>query len=500
VTPPSRRSGRTPISYRILQLWARTAVSIVYRRVTITDAARLPNDCPVILAANHGNALGDVAVMIAALPEFPSFLAAASWWKSAPARILFDFGGVVPIHRRRDGDTDQNASAFEACNAALAAGAPIAIFPEGEMHLEPSLLPLKTGAARIALGAAAQADLTDLVVAPVGLVYEDRGRLRSDVEIHFGEPIEVVDWLDNYRVDPTKAVRGVTDLLADRLSQVTVNHGSAEEAALVDRAAAYTLADEPGASEGLQFARRNALRRKLASALAPAGADSAAELRALADAVAIHSHDLQQLGTDTVGAPPLDEMSRSERNVLQSQLVALAPAAALGVAVNAPMILGVAVASRRIRSDAWQATTKGVGGTLLSPIVWLLEIAFLARHIGKRRAIALTAAGAACGLASIAWRDRFVRLREATRIQAAEHRDALNTARESRETVRPAEPDRRPKRCTVPGDTDSVPVPCRILPLTPAPPGSVAPDLGSAASACVHCQGEPCTSDSEHSC
>ena len=69
----------------------------------------------MILAANHGNALADVAVIIAGTPEFPHFLAAASWWKSAPGAVLFGLGGVVPIHRRRDGEhTEQNASSFEA--------------------------------------------------------------------------------------------------------------------------------------------------------------------------------------------------------------------------------------------------------------------------------------------------------------------------------------------------------------------------------------------------
>ncbi len=150
--PRSGREGRVPFTYRALTAWAQAAVAVVYRDVTVTDVAQLPVGRPVILAANHGNALGDVAVMVAATPGFPHFLAAASWWKSAPARVLFRLGGVLPIHRRHDGeDTRRNSSAFEACNIALASGAHLAIFPEGEMHLESALLPLKTGAARIAL-------------------------------------------------------------------------------------------------------------------------------------------------------------------------------------------------------------------------------------------------------------------------------------------------------------------------------------------------------------
>jgi glycerol-3-phosphate O-acyltransferase/dihydroxyacetone phosphate acyltransferase len=436
----ARHEGRrhVPFSYRVLHGWARTAVSVVYRRVTVTAASRVPNDRPVILAANHGNALADVAVIVATMPEFPHFLAAASWWKSAPARVLFRLGGAVPIHRRRDGeDTRQNTSAFEACNAALASGAQIAIFPEGEMHLEPSLLPLKTGVARIALGAAAEAGLDGVVIVPVGLVYEDRGRFRSNAEIHFGEPIAIVDWLDEYRVDPTKAVHGVTDLLADRLARVTVNHGSSDEAALLDRTAAYALADEPDANDGRQFARRNALRRKLASSIALAGGESSTDYRALAAAVAVHERDLQRLGIQHASAVPLGDMSAVDRIALEAQLVALALPAALGLIANGPMLLGVWIASRRVRHEAWQATTKGVGGTFLSPIIWALEFAFLSSRLGRRRALALTTAGAIGGVAALGWGERFLQWRHGVfHVDGGHRRDALDEARASRNTVR----------------------------------------------------------------
>jgi len=222
------RRRRVPFSYRAIQRWAKVAVGVVIPRVHVTAMSKLPDDRPVILAANHSAALADVAIMIKEIPEYPHFLAAASWWKSAPARMLFNAGGVVPIHRRRDGEgTEQNSSAFEACNTTLASGARIAIFPEGEMGQEPALLPLKTGAARIALGAAADAGIAGVVVVPVGLEYDEMGKFHTQVELQFGDPIEIDEWVDAYRADSAKAVRGVTDLIADRLAQVTVNHGSA---------------------------------------------------------------------------------------------------------------------------------------------------------------------------------------------------------------------------------------------------------------------------------
>src|SRR5881397_1209621 len=60
-------------------------------------------------------------------------------------------------YRRMDegSDPSQNHDTFEAARRVLVTEGAIAIFPEGISHSDPKLRPLKTGTARIALGAAA---------------------------------------------------------------------------------------------------------------------------------------------------------------------------------------------------------------------------------------------------------------------------------------------------------------------------------------------------------
>ena len=74
---------------------------------------------------------------------------------------------------------------------ALASGAAVALFPEGISHSEPSLAPLKTGAARIALGAAPRAGGAFPIV-PIGLVFRAKEIFRSEahasVGADFGKP------------------------------------------------------------------------------------------------------------------------------------------------------------------------------------------------------------------------------------------------------------------------------------------------------------------------
>jgi 1-acyl-sn-glycerol-3-phosphate acyltransferase len=401
----------------------------VYSDVNVVGAANVPRDRPVIFAANHSNALGDVAIMIAKLRDFPHFLATATWWKRAAVRALFRFGGVVPIHRRRDGGgVAKNFSSFEACYAALADGANLAIFPEGEMHSEPSLLPLKTGAARIALGAA-DVGVSRVVIVPVGLVYESRGRFRSHVQLTFGLPIEIDDWLPLHRENSNKAVRELTDLLADALARATINHESQDEASLVNRAAEYAIDD--GSLKGT-FARRIALRRSLGDALSRDD-----HLRDdLADRVREHERDLDALGLRSGPPIGLTPLSRAERNELQTSLAVLVAPASVGLVANLPVAVVAGFVGGR-KGEAWQMTYKGVGGTLLCPVVWSAEAALLSRRFGARKGVAISVVGALCGVFALRFYDRFAQYRSDTALQhMARRRPAeLDQARASREAV-----------------------------------------------------------------
>jgi len=432
---PTHITRNAPRSYWAVKGWAWLAVSVFYRRIETIDSENLNAHGPVIIAANHSNALADVAVILGKLAGLPRFLAAGSWWKVAPARLLFRLAGALPVHRRRDGGgADQNVSAFEACHAALADGAHIAIFPEGETHLEPKLLPLKTGAARIALGAAHDAEVKGITIVPVGLVYEDRGRFRSHVALQVGEPIHVDEWTDRYHVDPTAAVRDATKLLTARLAAVSVNHDSSEEATVIERAAAFTI-HAGGECEGdAQFGRRNAMRHALASSIARCGGAASAEYRELAAAVQAHIGDLERLGMEHADVAGSLTPSVDRRN-LRIELAMLTPLAALGALHNAPVALGAKFLSRRVKHEVWQATTKGIGATLLCPVVWAFDFALLNHRFGRRRALGITVAGAFGGLAWIAWHERWTQSRALTSL-GRNAEEALSAARQSREVVR----------------------------------------------------------------
>jgi 1-acyl-sn-glycerol-3-phosphate acyltransferase len=141
---------------RSFAVFARLVMLAFFRHFECTGRSRVPRDRPVLIVANHFNGFVDPLAVAAALGRAPGFVAKATLGKIWAIRPLLSLAGVVLVHRVQDGEgTSGNERAFAACRKALARGRRVAIFPEGITHDRPQLAPVKTGAARIALGASA---------------------------------------------------------------------------------------------------------------------------------------------------------------------------------------------------------------------------------------------------------------------------------------------------------------------------------------------------------
>jgi glycerol-3-phosphate O-acyltransferase/dihydroxyacetone phosphate acyltransferase len=86
------------------------------------------------------------------------------------------------------------------------------------------LRPLKTGAARVALGFLAQHPNSDLKIVPVGLNYMNREKFRSKVLVSFGAPITVdSSEVQRFKDGEWEPVKTLTDRLQKALESLTVN-------------------------------------------------------------------------------------------------------------------------------------------------------------------------------------------------------------------------------------------------------------------------------------
>jgi predicted DNA-binding protein len=110
------------------------------------------------------------------------------------------------------------------------------IFPEGSSVTERRLRPLKTGAARIALGAAARHDFQrEVRILPVGINYFDPSRFRSDVLLNVALPIQVTEYAALYAEDPVAAADELTEEIRRRLEENLVITRDAAEDELVQQ-------------------------------------------------------------------------------------------------------------------------------------------------------------------------------------------------------------------------------------------------------------------------
>lgn len=204
---------------RVAPPFARAVVRTFFREIHVEGAERLAAAAsgPALVIANHVNNLVDPLLLLAFLPRAPRFLAKSTLFSHPVVAPLVRGLRSIPVYRAQDReDVSRNARTFERCCAALRAGSAIAMFPEGRSHNEPRALPLKTGAARIALAAGAPG----LRIVPIGLSYERKFKFRSRVLVRVGAPI---DPAGPARDSATRAagVRALTARMAGELYDLT---------------------------------------------------------------------------------------------------------------------------------------------------------------------------------------------------------------------------------------------------------------------------------------
>ena len=138
---------------------------------------RVPEEGPVIVAANHRRFFDPVFVSMA-VPRRVRWMAKKELF-AFPFNMLFDFAGAFPVDRRGGG-----RAALRTALHFLAEGRALGIFPEGTRRKEGRTLEAKSGAALLAARSGAP-------VLPVfaGRIPGPAGRLRGEkFRVYVGYP------------------------------------------------------------------------------------------------------------------------------------------------------------------------------------------------------------------------------------------------------------------------------------------------------------------------
>lgn len=223
-----RTGGKDTLVKWLIHILSSIVLRLFFRRIEVINSEFVPRFGGVIFVLNHPSGLVDPALVFCVLPRHATFLAKATLFEVPIVRVIVKAWEALPVHRRVDtggivvaGDNDET---FEQCFAILQRGEAIALFPEGVSHDSPHLLPLKTGAARIALGAAAKHE-TRLRIVPVSIYYTSKTRFRSEALVRFGEAFEVESGLplDAGGKPSRAAVLALHEHIGNALYAITLN-------------------------------------------------------------------------------------------------------------------------------------------------------------------------------------------------------------------------------------------------------------------------------------
>ena len=164
----------------------------------------IPKKGPVIFAANHPNTMIDPLIVAASCGRRVSFLARSTLFFNSFISWLLTTLGIIPVYRKNDAKDDmyRNEEMFSATYRHLERNHGLLIFPEGASTPERVIHKLKTGAARIGLGAEEKNNfMLNVQIIPAGINYSASTKFRSDVHCRFGRPIKLIDYKEKYQKD-----------------------------------------------------------------------------------------------------------------------------------------------------------------------------------------------------------------------------------------------------------------------------------------------------------
>ncbi len=385
---------------------ARLLVRTFFRSIELDGGERLPASGPVILVANHTNGLVDGLLLMATLRRYPRFFGKSTLFGIPPLWPFLKLGGVIPVYRTADAvPGDHNVSAFATSHRLLHEGAMVAVFPEGVSHDEPSLQPLKTGAARIALDAAN--DGAAAVTVAVGLVYDAKTRFRSRALVRVGDPVRVDRWSGREADDERAVVRALTEDLAARLSRVAPTFASLAEAAELSSIAAV-LVRTSGAGLAVDVAM--GVQVEVAARLAVLEQAFPGSLQQLRAAAATYTRGLDLLGVNDAQLMTGLRCRRLTIAWAAARVVAAAPLAVVGVLVHLVPFQFVKALAKRPTNESIKATVKLLGCFVLFALTYTVVGVIVGRVFGPWAGLLAGVGAPICGLLAVRALERVQRI------------------------------------------------------------------------------------------
>jgi len=208
--------------YRVIVWLLRVFSRLYFIEVRSQGPERIPGSGPVILAANHPASVLDAILLAVETRRQIHFLVRSSLFQNRLVSGLLYQLGAIPVYRSHEtrDSGKRNMAAFDKVYELFERGGCLGLFPEGKNSPPGQVAELRTGGARMALGAEERNNYRlGLSIVPVGLNYEHRELFMSSALLRFGPPLRVSDYARMHKIDPEAAVRRLTADLQESLRQ-----------------------------------------------------------------------------------------------------------------------------------------------------------------------------------------------------------------------------------------------------------------------------------------
>ena len=410
-----------PVLRQIIHAVISIALRLFFRRIEVVNVERVPRDGALLFVLNHPNGLVDPALVFVSLPRRVSFLAKSTLFDNPIGAFVLRTFEILPVYRRIDAGakTESNAVTFDNCFELLRRGRCIAIFPEGISHDELQLQKMKTGAARIALGAVSgQSAPAGLKIVPVGLYYTSKTSFRSEALIRYGDIFDVEPVkLDADGQPPRDAVTELTAKIEAHLRDVTLNLETETELDSVLRAEALFSS----VFENLIFKETltQTLRRlqDLAAKYALLEKSDPQKMLELNARVTRYENELRATGLTTESLSILQHPTRYVFRYLVLRvmfLIVFAPLAIVGAVIHSPAYLFSALMGRIFKThdtDIAGSSSTIIAAIGLMPLTWVIVAGVVWYFYGWEIALCSIPVTVICGYIALRCSETLVDMR-----------------------------------------------------------------------------------------
>lgn len=345
---------------------------LLFHRVEVRQPHGLTSGGSQLANASHFGGFSDPLVLIRVMDRVPRFIGRDVIWKVPVVRNIVNWFRAIPVHKSDDGGPSSNDQMFRSTYEALGEEDLVTIFPEGITVDDPRIAHIKTGAARIALGARASG-VENITLVSAGIHYANKAALRSEVFVDVGYVFDLDEWVDENIApgepqDATnrEAVVALTEEMERRLRWAAPDFENWNAARNLSAASDVALRRVDGSMSEVGHGDRERLARLLDDA-----PDN--DKGAVSDAMELYQGELDALGLDDeTFVSTLGTKAAFLWNLVKDIVIGLLliPFALVGLIINAiPMTIVWLIGKAKV-DDAMMATIKPLGAIFVFMVTW----------------------------------------------------------------------------------------------------------------------------------